>query len=51
MSDFLKSDYCQECSGEGYVEYNDEPEQCEECERLHRLELRADKMQDIMKGH
>lgn len=44
MSDFIKSDYCQECDGDGMSP--DDNEQCPECERLHRLELRADQLQD-----
>lgn len=49
MSDFIKSDYCRECGGEGFIrttQHVDEGEQCEECERLHALELRADRLQD-----
>lgn len=44
MSDFIKSDYCQECDGDGMSP--EDNEQCQECERLHRLELRADRLQD-----
>lgn len=55
---WLKSDYCTECDGEGfirfksheteeYVEYDSE--QCEECERLHLLEVRADMRMDAIK--
>lgn len=44
MSDFIKSDLCLECGGEGYLEHADKDtglprfEQCEECERLRKLE-------------
>lgn len=44
MSDFIKSDYCQECDGDGMSP--DDNEQCMECERLHKLEVRADRLQD-----
>lgn len=53
-NDWIKSDYCQECGGEGFVVVNhkeNEIDQCEECERLHALELRADRLQDEMKGN
>jgi len=48
MSDFIKSDYCRECDGDGTSEEN---EQCESCEELHQQELRADRMHDEMKGN
>ena len=48
---FIKSDYCQECDGSGSVTFDSEVEQCEECERLHKLELRADRMHDMAKGN
>lgn len=44
MSDFIKSDYCEECDGDGVS--IDDGEQCFECERLHQLELRADRIQE-----
>lgn len=65
MSDFMKSDYCTECDGEGKVFIGfkvgfdpkrmgqfdiDEFEQCQSCEELHRTEVRADRMMDEMKG-
>lgn len=53
MSDFIKSDYCTECGGEGFIWlYHENPladsekEQCESCEELHQAEVRADRMQD-----
>lgn len=58
MSDWIKSDYCNECGGDGYYqrlthdtgEYQEhEKEQCEECERLHLLEIRADRRMDEIK--
>lgn len=63
--DFLKSDYCQECEGEGRIfvglksVFNpktmdfydvDVFEQCESCEELHAKELRADRLMDEWKG-
>lgn len=58
---WIKSDYCTECDGEGFVrmktfdtgEYAEfENFQCEECERLHRLEVRADiRMDEIKEGN
>lgn len=59
-NNFIKSDYCNECGGEGYyqvktheteeyVEY--EKEQCPECEHLHEMEVRADRMHDEAKGN
>lgn len=65
MSDFIKSDYCQECDGTGSnvvafrmgfnpitlkVSDIEKREQCEECERLHGEEIRADILHDQMKG-
>jgi len=48
--DFLKSDLCQECGDEGFFPLNkDEWEQCEECEYLHRMEIRADIRLDELK--
>lgn len=59
--DFLKSDYCGECGGEGFIKFATSPkdssfteyeiEQCEECERLHRAESYADLMHDMAKGN
>lgn len=59
MSDFIKSDFCHECDGAGYVTYKTllfddvqiEKEQCESCEELHKQEIRADRMHDEMKGN
>lgn len=59
MSDFLTSDYCQECGGIGYYTHftqlfddvQSEREQCESCEELHRQELLADRLEDEMKGN
>ena len=58
MSDWIKSDYCHECGGEGFIWLHHEnpladndKEQCEECERLHQLELRADRLEDEAKGN
>lgn len=60
MNDWVKSDYCNECGGDGFLnhlthdtgEYKEyEKEQCEECERLVDLERRADIAQDIAKGN
>jgi hypothetical protein len=57
--DWIKSDYCQECSGEGFVknlthrteEYAEyETDQCEECERLVEIERMADIAADEAKG-
>jgi RecJ-like exonuclease len=56
--DWIKSDHCQECDGEGHYthwtqvfdDYESDKEQCPECERLHALELRADRMMDEAKG-
>ena len=60
MSDYLKSDNCEDCGGEGfryyithqteeYVEH--ETDQCAECEELHKQEVRADRLHDEMKGN
>lgn len=54
MNDFIKSDFCTECDGVGYVTHQFEGiifEQCESCEELHRQELRADRMMDEAKGN
>lgn len=54
MSDWTKSDHCTECGGNGYLYlngYSEELGQCEECERLHELEVRADIAQDVAKGN
>lgn len=56
MSDWIKSDYCTTCDGEGYVWVHDhfsdsEKEQCAKCEHLHRMEVRADIQHDIEKGN
>lgn len=59
MKDWIKSDHCQECGGEGFYsfvshdtgEYREyEKDQCPECERLHDLEVKADILHDQMKG-
>ena len=56
MSDFISSDHCLDCGGIGYRsfktldtgEYHEiETEQCEECERLHGLEIKADIYSDL----
>jgi hypothetical protein len=49
MSDFIKSDYCPECDGDGVSV--DDGEQCLSCEDLHRAEIRADIMMDEAKGN
>ena len=49
MNDFITSDYCTECDGDGISK--DDGEQCLECERLHRAELKADRLIDEMKGN
>jgi hypothetical protein len=55
--DFVTSDFCGDCGGIGYFnlpshpESKNEPEQCPECERLHDLEVRADRRMDEMKGN
>lgn len=63
MNDFIKSDYCTECEGEGFIVYSyvtplfdgaqmeTDHEQCPECEFLHQQEVRADRMHDEMKGN
>jgi hypothetical protein len=54
--DFIQSDYCCECDGKGYVMLVLKSlssvirEQCEECERLHAIEARADRLHGEMKG-
>jgi hypothetical protein len=58
-SHFIKSDYCHECDGEGFVSYRVdlfddwtiEKEQCPECEHLHKQEIYADRMHDLAKGN
>ena len=54
MSSFIKSDYCTECDGDGYTwshhenpAADSEKKQCEECERLHALEVKADIYSDL----
>lgn len=49
--DFVRSDYCTECEGVGFVFEEDKKEQCAECEHLHEQELRADRMMDEAKGN
>lgn len=44
--DFLKSDYCTDCNGDGKA---DDGTQCQSCEELHEQELRADRMMDSWK--
>lgn len=56
MSDFIKSDFCTECEGEGFVwlrheQGDNDKEQCAECEELARLEYKADLAHEIAKGH
>lgn len=56
MNDFIRSDYCLQCDGIGFVVISKEDEcqeleQCEECEELHRKEVKADLLHDILKGH
>jgi hypothetical protein len=60
MSDYIKSEFCLECGGEGFVkfishqteEYAEyETGQCAECEELHKQEIRADRMHDLAKGN
>jgi hypothetical protein len=58
MSDYIKSDYCTECDGEGFVylihenpSADNDKEQCAECEELHQQELYADRLHDEMKGN
>lgn len=47
---FIKSDFCHECDGCcGYISDHDGIRQCEECERLHKEEVRADMMHDLLK--
>lgn len=49
--DFVKSDYCRECNGDGRQQFGDEIIQCESCEELHKAEVRADRMHDEAKGN
>lgn len=63
MSDFIKSEYCTECGGEGFITYSyitplfddtqleTDHEQCPECEHLHRQEVLADRLEDEMRGN
>jgi methionyl-tRNA synthetase len=62
MHDYLSSAYCTECGGIGYrIEKtwtcpstgakHEDLEQCEACEDLHRMEVRADRMMDELKGN
>lgn len=58
MSDFIKSDYCQECGGDGYTwSHHENPagdsekKQCELCKELHQSELRFEILIDSMKGN
>lgn len=57
-SDFLRSDYCDECGGSGYTWLihenpmaDNEKEQCPQCESIHNQEVRADRLHDEMKGN
>jgi hypothetical protein len=47
--DFITSDYCTECNGDGIS--LDDGEQCFSCEELHTQELRADRLMDEAKGN
>lgn len=56
MSNWIKSEFCTECDGEGYVILHHEnpaadndKEQCAECEHLAELEKRADRLEDEIK--
>jgi hypothetical protein len=56
MNDFIRSEYCYECDGLGYLvvkrnDHSEEFEQCYECEELLQQELRADILHDILKGN
>ena len=50
-SDFLRSDYCDECGGNGYLIEEGKEEQCLNCEEIHNQEVRADRLHDEMKGN
>lgn len=52
--DFVTSDYCNQCCGNGYQKFiypdgTHDLIQCESCENLHRDEIRADIMMDAWK--
>lgn len=49
MNDFITSIHCYECDGDGAS--LDDGAQCSSCEELHQLELRADRLEDEMKGN
>jgi hypothetical protein len=55
VGNWLRSDYCTDCGGKGYIEENHEAPygwqeyQCEQCEELHEKELQADILQDEIK--
>lgn len=52
--DFIKSDHCRDCGGEGFFYLPNglqEKEQCYTCEELHAAEVRADRMMDEAKGN
>lgn len=60
MNDWIKSEDCTECDGEGYIKFishqteeyvEHEKDQCQECERLVEIERRADIYEDISKGN
>ena len=57
MKDFIKSDYCTACDGRGFrIEKTshglpNELEQCESCEELHQQEIKADRLEDEIKGN
>lgn len=46
---YIMSDFCHECDGDGIDKFDGE--QCQECERLHKEEVRADMMHDLLKGN
>ena len=57
-ANFLRSDYCDECGGNGYLYKvhenplaDNEREQCPTCESLHDQELKADRLHDELKGN
>jgi hypothetical protein len=47
--DFVTSDYCTECDGDGVDKVDGG--QCFSCEELHAQELRADRLMDEAKGN
>lgn len=48
--EFIKSDYCTECGGTGFIWVKPtRQEQCESCEDLHEQEIRADILMDSIK--